>query len=160
MLSRYKKDKRYHLTYTISDFAISYCEENPGKLSAKQYIKVMVRFFEIVRKEIVYNRLHFKLPYGLGIIRIKKADGRRFKTTRKRIDFAKSKLLKKRIYHLNLHSDRNFFYWYWNKMKKVTAYIPGASCYIFKPNRLGKRELAEHIIECANNPEMRDYDCL
>jgi len=159
MLSNYKKydKKRYHLTYTLTDFSMEYCKEYPKDLSKSEYIRIMIRFFKLVRDEIIYNKFHFKLPNGLGLIRIRKS---KKGVTARKIDFNKSKLLNKKIYYLNLHSNRYFFKWYWNKTKEVSLAIPGRKLYVFKPIRWGKKDLAKHIIECAKNPEVRDYDCL
>jgi len=158
MLSDYKKwDKRYHYTYTITDFYNDYVEEFSDNVTRDQYKNLMETFFETLRNEIIENRYRFKMPFHLGTIRIKKRKNP--SSLRKNcLDYNKTKKLGKKIYHLNLHTGRYYFRWIWEKGRGIG--YKNKTIYSFRPLRKAKRQLAAYIKKCANDPTLKDYDCL
>lgn len=159
MLSSYKKGQRYHYTYSIPDFWYDYRDKYDGTYQKKEFSDTLVRFVEMLRHEIVVNRYVFQFP-GLGRIRIKKV-----KPTgslgQYRVDHVKSKKLNIRVYHLNLHTNRCYFKWNWDKaIRTEFSMTDNDRFYFFKPVRQATRFLAKHILDCARNPEVMDYDVL
>lgn len=157
MLSRYKKTKGYHLTYTITDFYNTY--EKEEIVTKKLFISFMVDFFLELRKEIVENKYKFKFPFRMGIMRIIKRKNTGI-LGRHKIDWKESVKKKETIYHLNLHTDRHYFQYRWERPRLKVLNFKNQLFYYFKPVRSAKRHMANHIKECATNPDVRDYDCL
>jgi len=153
MLSSYKKREGYHHTYTIGDFYNDYKKEN--SLPRKTYIKILTRFLELLKEEIIVNKHEFRFPGRIGTIKIKKLRNLSV-TNRHKIDWKKTKETKIRTYHLNLHTDRCYFRWVWQRDLKLK--YANFGYYKFRPVRKAARHLAKHILACARNPEVRDYD--
>jgi hypothetical protein len=104
--------------------------KNP--VTEAQYRKIVNRFNSEVTTLILEKSFEFRLPCRLGYLRIKKcksslkldADGK-LKTTALKVDWHKTEQLwkdnpeaaelKKVIYHVNRHTDGNYFKWYWDK---------------------------------------------
>lgn len=157
MLSSYKKNKGYHFTYSLSDFYNSYTKEIKEPVSRELYMKITSDFFNKLRDEIVINRYTFIIPNGMGNIKIRKhknsSDLKKHK-----IDYKKTKELKKTVYFLNIDSNRNYFKWSW--IKKTDKIHRNLRLYNFKPTRSARLFLAHHIKKCNTDPNLRDYDCL
>lgn len=157
------KDKTIH-TYTISDFYKSYEKERKpwdSCLSRKEYIKIMKEFFLELSLLIIKDKYHFKFPYRLGVVRIKKLKER--SSSKMKIDWEKTKKLGKVVRHLNIHTDGKIFKWYWEKPHMK---IKNQSFYTFRATKddrrklIGTRGLAKHIKECSIDPYKKDYNCL
>ena len=88
-------------------------------------------------EEILLNSEEVRLPYRLGTVRIKKSKMKYDDKNKLKIDWAKSKKLGKRIYHLNDHTGGYNYRFYWTKgiVKNITAYS-------FIPTRTNTRRLA------------------
>lgn len=157
MLSKYGKDKRYHYTKSTADFAKAYQEEFPNGSHDKY--KVFVEDFLLeLRKEIIENRYVFKLPFRLGTIRIRKGKNSR-NLNKNRIDWDATKKTGQLVRFLNLHTDRHYFQWKWYR-KGSLGFFKNKKYYIFRPVRAATKHLHARVMECANNPELKDYDCL
>lgn len=158
MLSSYKRNNdNYNLTYTIGDFYYDY--KKVGKYSRKEFIAVLARVLEILRDEIIENRVHFNMPHVRGKICIRKYKLNKRALNSHRIDWDKTKKLNRKIYHLNLHTDAYFFRWVWMRGPRITM-AKNEIFYSFKPVRAATRGLAAHIKRCASDPEIKDYDVL
>lgn len=153
-LSSYKGKNNYHMTYSITDFAVMY-EKETG-ISQKLFKQVLGEFLKELRDTIIKKRYKFQMPHRLGYLRIVK---RKNNTDNLKIDYKKTKELGETIYHLNRHTDRHFFRWIWNKPKQLVTF-KNNTFYSFNPVRSSKRALSHYIFECANDPYTKDYDCL
>lgn len=148
----------YHLTYTLNDFYLIFKKEFPNMLTKKEYVDMAAQFFGEVRKEIVHNRYWFKMPFQLGTIRIKKRKNSTSLNAHK-LNWVETKKAKKAIYHLNLHTGRYYFRWKWTRPRSGKQ-VTNSLYYGFKPLRVSKQFLKNHIMECNTDPGLRDYDCL
>jgi len=91
--------------------------------------------------DYVLEGYFFKMPYNLGILRIKK---RKLTLNKKmlRVNFAETRKHGKTIYHLNEHSNGFYYKFSWQQ-----GFISGIKKYSFVPVRNYKRELARNIID-------------
>lgn len=156
MLSNYKKSKGYHYTYTIGDFHSDYVKAG-GTYSRKIFTKVCVRILEILKQEIIENRVHFNIPHIRGKICIRKVKHHKAQLNAHRINWSETKKLGKYVYYLNMHTDRYYFRWKWERGPR-NSIGKGEIFYSFKPVRAATRALAAHIKKCASDPEIKDYD--
>lgn len=152
MLNSYKKQGtkqgvNYHYTYTLNDI---YFMLEDKLVSKREYFDFMREFFKELIKEIVVNRFIFRMPFG--IIRIKKVN------SSKAINWKETKLKGKYVYYLNLHTDRKYFRFAWEQRSKLKK--SNTIYYRFTPIRKAKKFLSNYIFDCANDPMVRDYECL
>jgi hypothetical protein len=141
-LGIYKKDNG-------SDEAYKYYKEEVKKLCATEeeeeailvdkqiYRKVCDEFNKLFIDEILISSEEMRLPYRLGTIRVKKSKMKYDDKNKLKIDWAASKKLGKRIFHLNDHTGGYKYRFYWTKgvVKNITAYA-------FIPTRTNTRRLA------------------
>ena len=101
------------------------------------YRKICDEFNKLLVDEILISSEEIRLPYRLGTIRIKKSKMKYDDKNKLKIDWAASKKLGKRIYHLNDHTGGYKYRFYWTKgiVKNITAYS-------FIPTRTNTRRLA------------------
>mgnify|MGYP003150369870 CR=1 FL=1 len=101
------------------------------------YQTICDEFNKLLIDEILINSEEMRLPYRLGTIRIKKSKMKYDDKNKLKIDWATSKKLGKRIYHLNDHTGGYKYKFYWTKgiVKNITAYS-------FIPTRTNTRRLA------------------
>ena len=152
-LSNYKKDDRYHLSYSITDFSKEYVKEYKKGLDRQTYKKAILLFFKYLAYEIIVNVYHFKMPHKLGILKIKKAKNRNTKY----MDMKTTMDIGKKVYFANLHTDGFYFKWAWEKTQRH-ALFTNKGFYRFRPVRRIKKFMSEHIKKCASDPNIRDYD--
>lgn len=143
----------YKLTYTIYDFYHGLPIKD--KISKEVYIKVMKDFFTLLTDKVIVQRKRVKLPYYLDTHRIKKNKLKVGSTPR--IDFNKTKLYGKTIYHLNTHSSGFYFRWYWDKSH---IKIKNKNFYTFELTKKNTLALAKEIFRCNKDPYTKDYDAL
>lgn len=111
----------------------------------KQYVKILHTFFKLLSKQIIEEAYEYKIPHGLGFLKMVK-----FKPFHKGIDWKKSNDFKekygvfKHIYHMNKHSQEFSARWYWDKNG---ARVKNSTLYKFYPTRANKREVAKQIKE-------------
>jgi hypothetical protein len=148
-----KRKHLYKLTYTIYDFYQSYNKKD--KVSRDQYIAILKDFFSIMVKKIITDRKMIELPYNLSTHRIQKVKHDISRTPR--VDFNKTKLLGKTVYHLNSHSSGYYFRWYWYKYPYL---IRNKKQYTFELTKKNMLLLAKEILTCNKNPYLKDYDAL
>lgn len=157
MLSSYKNADGYHYTYSINDFYKDYVKRG-GTRSKKEFNKVCSRTLEVLKQEIIENRVHFNIPHMRGKICIRKYKHLRTHLNAHRVDWNKSKQLGKIVYFLNMHTDRYYFRWKWERGPRPS--MGSEIFYSFKPVRTATKALASHIKKCASDPEIKDYDVL
>ena len=129
----YKKDFGSNDVYThYKDKVISELQVDKQK-----FRKICDEFNKLLIDEILVNSEEMRLPYRLGTIRIKKSKMKYDDKNKLKIDWAASRKLGKRIYHLNDHTGGYKYRFYWTKgiVKNITAYS-------FIPTRTNTRTLA------------------
>jgi len=123
-----------------SDDAYKYYKKNviPELQVDKQtFRKICDEFNKGFIEKILRNSEEIRFPYRLGTLRIKKSKMKYDDKNKLKIDWAQSKKLGKRIYHLNDHTGGYKYRFYWSKgiVKNITAYS-------FIPTRTNTRTLA------------------
>ena len=123
-----------------SDDAYKYYKKNviPELQVDKQtFRKICDEFNKGFIEKILRNSEEIRFPYRLGTLRIKKSKMKYDDKNKLKIDWAASKKLGKRIYHLNDHTGGYKYRFYWTKgiVKNITAYS-------FIPTRTNTRRLA------------------
>ena len=110
-LGNYKKDcgsieaYKYYKKNTIDELQVD----------KQTYRKICDEFNNLLIEEILINSGEIRLPYRLGTIRIKKSKMKYDDKNKLKIDWAASKKLGKRIYHLNDHTGGYKYRFYWSK---------------------------------------------
>ena len=107
------------------------------QVDKQMFRKICDEFNKLVIDEILVNSEEVRLPYRLGTIRVKKSKMKYDDKNKLKIDWAASRKLGKRIYHLNDHTGGYKYRFYWTKgiVKNITAYS-------FIPTRTNTRTLA------------------
>tara|TARA_R100000329_G_C7611435_1_gene216985 strand:+ start:712 stop:1176 length:465 start_codon:yes stop_codon:yes gene_type:complete len=107
------------------------------QVDKQKFRKICDEFNKLFIDEILVNSEEMRLPYRLGTIRIKKSKMKYDDKNKLKIDWAASRKLGKRIYHLNDHTGGYKYRFYWTKgiVKNITAYS-------FIPTRTNTRTLA------------------
>ena len=107
------------------------------QVDKQKFRKICDEFNKLLIDEILVNSEEMRLPYRLGTIRIKKSKMKYDDKNKLKIDWAASRKLGKRIYHLNDHTGGYKYRFYWTKgiVKNITAYS-------FIPTRTNTRTLA------------------
>lgn len=165
----YKKSK-HHLCYTIRDFGKLYLKDmkSAGKREEEiipqvTYRNLMKDFFKLLAIEIIRSAYFFRIPYHLGLIRIRK-----FKTkvgSPGSINWKETRRLGKHVYHTNKHTDGYYFRWRWMK-SSIHAAFRNSNYYHFRVTEtrkepdVGVKGLSSWIMECAQDPYKKDYDVL
>ena len=103
----------------------------------KIFRKVCDEYNKALVDKMLDNSSEIKLLVRLGFMRVKKTKMNFADKNTLRIDWQKSKELKKRIYHMNAHTGGYKYRFYWKKgaVKNITAYA-------FIPTRTNARRLA------------------
>ena len=107
------------------------------QVSKKEFRKICDEFNKLIIDEILISSEEIRMPYRLGTVRVKKSKMKYDDKNKLKIDWAASRKLGKRIYHLNDHTGGYKYRFYWTKgiVKNVTAYS-------FIPTRTNTRTLA------------------
>lgn len=156
-----KRKHLYKYTKTIYDFYHSFGEQySELDVDKTLFISVAKDFLqELMEEQIIKSTYRYKMPYRLGILRIRKRTPTRTHGSQ-RIDWAKTKQLNKTVYHMNHHTGKSYFKFHWEKGGAAYKHFRNRGIYMFKPARKNKRFLAAHIKHCATDPYTRDYTCL
>jgi len=107
------------------------------QVDKKTFRNICDDFNKLLIDEILLNSEEIRLPYRLGTVRIKKSKMKYDDKNKLKIDWAASRKVGKRIYHLNDHTGGYKYRFYWTKgiIKNITAYS-------FIPTRTNTRTLA------------------
>lgn len=126
-----------------------FCAAHPQiNITFGKWKEIIYTFNEAFRDHILETGDRCKLPWGLGTFSINKKKSKKFvvhdgkEHVNLAIDWAKTKKVGKRIYHLNAHTDGYRYKWKW--------FINDARFYqcevwMFKASRLTSRKLAEYL---------------
>lgn len=118
------------------------------KLSFKKFEKILCLNNWMFTEYVLETGNKVRLPHGFGDFSINKKKLNRFKEhegkryINLRIDWAKTKVEGKRIYHTNEHSDGFNYKWIWFPS---SALIYLNRLYVFKPCRYASRAIAKYI---------------
>ena len=141
-LGNYKKDfgcnESYkHYKNEIKKLSVTEEDLNALLIDKQTYRRICDEFNKLFIDEILISSEEMRLPYRLGTIRVKKSKMKYDDKNKLKIDWAASKKLGKRIYHLNDHTGGYKYRFYWTKgiVKNITAYS-------FIPTRTNTRRLA------------------
>jgi hypothetical protein len=151
-------------TWTITDSYLLYKKElGANALDKKTYIKLMKEVAKEMSIEIIRNVYHISLPHRLGKLGIKKRKNNRI-FNKQRLDYGKYNKSKVKLYHVNTHTQKYYFFWDWETYDNA-ANFTNQKCYKFTPTRgndgeTGTRGLAAWIKHCADTPTIKDYDRL
>jgi hypothetical protein len=125
---------------TIKDSYKYYVSQYGKDLEYSVYRKICVSFNKKISGYIVEKASEFKMPSRLGVIRIKKLKS----NSTKKVDWKASKENDCLVYHLNFHTDENYYKWFWHKKG---ALFTNKNAYSFAPIRGNKRMLAKLLKE-------------
>lgn len=131
-----------------------FCEANPDvKISKQKWAAVVRGFNESIIDYILETGEKVRLPWGVGALSVSKFKPRRTKIFEGKeyinlaVDWAATKRLGKRTYHLNAHTDGNRFKWYWFRKDCMIDFSPVR---FFKPCKSASHKLAAYL---KGNPE-------
>jgi len=169
MLTFKRGARKYKCDYGTSDIYKFYISQAKEPVERKIWKSIVEEFNTISLRSCIYDGREFNLPYRLGGIRIRKrSKSLKFKedgsvdTEHISVDWKKTKLMwmkkypdktpeeisaipvieKRLIYHLNEHTNKHSFKFYWDK---ITSIIPNKTYYRVRIIRELNREVAKAI---------------
>lgn len=152
-----------HYTLTIKDFYLEYKKRKGDEaLDYKTYRSILEDMFCEIQRAIIYDRLMWQMPYGLGSTYIMAKKNANLKKSKKAIDFNLTKKLGKVVRHLNQHTFGVYFGFKWNKTYsrfRNKAYYTFTATTSRPATKLGigKKGLSNHIKELSKDPNKRSY---
>ena len=150
MVLKIRKNKK---SYTIADIYRHFSKTIDSKVSYSRYKRILDRFNEIVKQDVLERSEAFKMPYGLGMICIVKYKPKSYTDKSLSVDYKSSKEEGKRIYHLNEHSNGYKYRLYWSKIPRV---FPDRYKYKLMLVRENKRHLAQLIFNKQDYIDIND----
>lgn len=139
MARRIRKSKKSYTTYDIYN---NWVKQIDVEVPYARFKRIIERFNEIVKDELLSASEGFKMPYGLGYVRIVKYKPKTYTDKSLSVDYKSSKEEGKKIYHLNEHSDGYKYRFYWSKLPQT---FPDRYRYQIMLVRANKRQLAQLI---------------
>lgn len=127
-------------------------DKNDKTLPYSRFKRVLEAFNTNIAQAILDRSEGFKMPSGLGYIRIVKYKPKSLNEKSLSVDYKASKEYDKKIYHLNEHSDGYKFRLYWSK---VPITFSDRYKYQLSLVRANKRYLAQLIF---NNNDYINVD--
>lgn len=117
-------------------------EEDAIDMPYARFKRILERFNELVKENVLEGSEAFKMPLGLGYICIVKYKPKSYTKDSLSQDYKSSKEECKRIYHLNEHSNGYKYRLYWSKTPQT---FPDRYKYSLSLIRANKRHLAQLI---------------
>ena len=139
MVHKIRKNKKSYTTY---DMYNNWARETESEVSYVRFKHISEAFNKLISDSILNASEGFKMPYGLGYVRIIKYKPKTYTSKSLSVDYKSSKEEGKTIYHLNEHSDGYKFRLYWSKLPQT---FPDRYRYQLKLIRANKRKLAQLI---------------
>ncbi len=139
MVRKIRKNKKSYTTYDIYN---NWAKETESEVSYVRFKRISEAFNKLISDSILDASDGFKMPYGLGYVRIIKYRPKTYTDKSLSVDYKSSKEEGKTIYHLNEHSDGYKFRLYWSKLPQT---FPDRYRYQLKLVRANKRKLAQLI---------------
>lgn len=139
MVRKIKKNKKSYTTYDVYN---NWAKETESEVSYVRFKRISEAFNKLISDSILDASDGFKMPYGLGYVRIIKYRPKTYTDKSLSVDYKSSKEEGKTIYYLNEHSDGYKFRLYWSKLPQT---FPDRYRYQLKLVRANKRKLAQLI---------------
>lgn len=139
------KTRKNKKSYTILDIYHSFSkdEENDGiEVDYLRFKRILDKFNENVLNTLLDKSEGFKMPHGLGYIRIVKYKPKGLTGKSLSKDYKASADLNKQIYHLNEHSNGYKYRLFWSKLPRTFS---DKYKYNLSLVRANKRKLAQLI---------------
>ena len=111
--------KRKIKTHRVESLTVAYFTRVQKICSKKLYRDVLRDYFEMAANKIIEGE-YFKLPQGLGTLKITKNN-----PSQAPVDHNRSKIFKRKVQFLSFDTDRKVFKWKWDSKRAI-----------FKNNRL------------------------
>lgn len=150
MVLKIKKNKR---SYTIPDIYRHFCKDTDVEVPYMQYKAVLQDFNQLILHSLQDAAEGFKMPCGLGYIRIVKYKPKHYNKNSLSIDFKSTREEGKIIYHLNGHSDGYKYRLFWSKLPKTFV---GRYKYTLGFTGTNKRRLAQLIFNRQDYIDIND----
>ena len=146
-MQRHKRSKNnIQDPYTLPDMYEDYIkdieEDSPYYVSYSEYVGIVTSYYKSLMDDILEKGKVFKLPYGMGTVSVTKKLLKKFDSLHLPIDWALTKQLGKRVYHINDHTNNYKFRFRWSKKLVHTKNIHK---YRLVFTRTNKRRLASLI---------------
>lgn len=144
------RKKRQYRTYSRENYDRFIKENNisPIELPYKKFCKNLEVCNWMFIEYPLRTGLQVTLPQGFGSIAVNKKMLKRYvefngkKYMNLRVDWNKTKLIGKKVYHTNEHTDGYNYRWLWfNKNATFTL----ADTYVFKPGRYASRAITKYL---------------
>ena len=139
------KNKVQH-PYTIKD-VYSFYVEDIGKnqlysVEEIEYCNIVYDFYKRIMDAIIRENAEFKMPYGIGSLRVLKTKVKLDRLNVLSVDWKNTVENGKYVYHLNEHTRGYKYFFHWSKKKKK---IKNQYYYKLVLTRTNKRLLAQLI---------------
>lgn len=132
--------------YTVKEIYSFYVKElGNNKLyyvDQDEYCDIVYEFYRSIMDSIIRENVEFKMPYGIGELRIHKTKIKLDRLNILAVDWAHTVENGKYIYHLNEHTNGFKYFFHWSKKKKK---IKNLFYYKLVLTRENKRLLAKLI---------------
>lgn len=142
-----------------------FCETHPEiKISYRSWADIIYAFNYAFRDYILETGDRLKMPWGMGefsILKKKKParktleDGR--EVIKLPVDWAKTKLKGKRVFHFNLHTDGLSFKWKWFVK---TARFKHSDVWFFIPSRISSRLIKHYLTIEDQQYKYQEWDII
>lgn len=142
LVTRQGKPGKMTADYGIPDIYKYYREQTgPASISRAKFGAFIRELNEEIVKEILAKPDRINLWCNMGSLSVKKYK-QKFNKKKLRVDWARTKAVGKRMYHLNEHRDGYRYFFHWEKV----AGVPNISAYNFFPSRGCWRELGKILL--------------
>ena len=111
-----RKIRKNKKSYTAYDMYYTYAKNSPVEVPYILFKRILDEFNKTIREMILERSEGFKMPYGLGYLRVVKYRPKKFTKEHLSKDYKSSKEEGTNIYHLNEHSDGYKYRLYWSKL--------------------------------------------
>ena len=132
--------------YTVKEIYSFYAAElGTNKLyyvDQTEYCSIIYEFYRIIMDAIIRENVEFKMPYGIGELRIHKTKIKLNRLNILAVDWVNTVENGKYIYHLNEHTNGYKYFFHWSKKRKK---IKNLFYYKLVMTRENKRLLAKLI---------------
>lgn len=140
-------------SYTISDIYRLFTKQTGVDIDYSRFKTILDTFNKTILESLQDRSEGFRMPYGLGYIRIVKYKPKSYTQKSLSIDYKTSKEFGKRIYHLNEHSDGYKYRLFWSKLQHT---FPDKYKYQLSFVRQNKRRLAQLIFKHNDYIDIND----
>lgn len=134
--------KAYTVADTVKDFNPLYLPKHEAHCTEQEYKDINKEFWDLMSDALIEQELiSYILPFRMGTIKIVK---RKTNPNRRKVDFHKTKLYGRTIYHNNRHTHGYYATFYFRKADSQ-ALFKHKGMYVFDPVRAKARKLSRKI---------------